>query len=152
MSTIKTRVLYYSTSWQMFMDNKLFGIGYGRFPREIRNYLAKLRSNSPESDFKISEYIDHPHNEILLWVSEGGVLPLIGFIILIISFIAMLSKCNRSNILLCFSLISPIGFHALFELPFFISVPHWIAILFLIYFLMRKIILKNSDPQRLPFC
>ena len=65
------------------MDKKVFGVGYGRFPREIRNYLAKLRSRSPESDFKISEYIDHPHNEMLLWVSEGGVAPLIGFIILI---------------------------------------------------------------------
>ena len=138
MSTIKTRVLYYSTSWQMFMDNKIFGVGYGRFPREIRNYLAKLRSKSPESDFKISEYIDHPHNEILLWVSEGGVAPLIGFIILIFSFIAMLSKRSRSDVFLCFSLISPIGFHAMFELPFFISVPHWITIIFLIYFFDEK--------------
>jgi len=138
MSTVKTRALYYSTSWQMFMDNKIFGVGYGRFPREIRNYLAKLRSKSPESDFKISEYIDHPHNEILLWVSEGGVAPLIGFIILIFSFIAMLSKRSRSDVFLCFSLISPIGFHAMFELPFFISVPHWITMIFLIYFFDKK--------------
>jgi len=134
MSTVNTRVLYYSTTWQMFIDNKVFGVGYGRFPREIRNNLAKLRAKSPDSDFKLSEYIDHPHNEILLWVSEGGVAPLIGFIILIFSFIVMILRRCRADVLLCFSLISPIGFHALFELPFFISVPHWITILFLIYF------------------
>ena len=134
MSTIKTRVLYYSTTWQMFMDNKIFGVGYGKFPREIRNYLAKLRASSSDADFRLSEYIDHPHNEILLWVSEGGIVPLAGFLILIFSFVSMISKKNKVDIFLCLSLISPIGFHAIFELPFFISVPHWISILFLIYF------------------
>jgi len=134
MSTVNTRVLYYSTTWKMFMENKVFGVGYGRFPREIRNNLAKLRARSPDLDFRLSEYIDHPHNEILLWVSEGGVAPLIGFMVFISSFIIMILKRDSSEILLCFSLISPIGFHALFELPFFISVPHWIIILFLIYF------------------
>ena len=134
MSPLKTRVLYYSTSWKMFIDNKVFGVGYGKFPREFRNNLAKLRSGSSNSNFKISEHVNHPQSEVLIWILEGGIAPLIGLIILIFSFLVMLSRRSRSDIMLCFSFISPIGFNALFELPFFISVPHWITIIFLIYF------------------
>ena len=47
-----------------------------------------------------SKNVLHPHNEFLFWLVEGGILPIIGFLIMIIGFIKMTLKGGRQALAL----------------------------------------------------
>ena len=132
-ATINTRLGIWSTTWMMIKDNPLTGVGYGYWEKKWRRYAVKRRKNEPDWDYRLHELLDHPHNEILLYVSEGGLAPAIAFIILIAGYFFLIGKFPLLIILPHIALISPIILHTIFEFPFRISVTHWIVILLLIF-------------------
>ena len=133
MSTINTRLGIWSTTWTMIKDNPLTGVGYGYWERKWREYAVERRQNDPDWDYRLRELLDHPHNEILLWVSEGGIIPAIAFLVLIAGYFFLIGKFPLLSILSHIALISPIILHTIFEFPFRLSVAHWIVVWLLIF-------------------
>jgi len=127
-------ILNYSSSWKIFLENKIIGVGYGKFTRSLRSYLAKNRAESDANIIKLDKYIAYPYNELLLWICEGGIIAIVALVISLFSLLTLIFRNKRSDIFLCLSLLSPILINMAFDLPFFISFPHWIIFLFLIYF------------------
>ena len=72
----------------MILEKPFAGFGYGNFEKNYREfYIQGLDNGSivkPPQNVLI-----HPHNEILLWVVEGGVIPLIGIILFIFSYLLL---------------------------------------------------------------
>ena len=82
--------------------------------------------------------MDHPHNELLFWTAEGGILPLIGILIIACSFLNMVWKTKLKRGWLYFTMLLPILVHTQLELPFYISTIHWFIFIFLIFMIDER--------------
>jgi len=132
--TVNTRIGMWEITFDIWKDNPLTGIGYGKWPRIFREYHAFRRANATGSDYFMGEYLDHPHNETLLWLSEGGIAPFLGLLIFAGGYLIMVFRLKWKNVLSCLALVMPIFLHTQFELPFDISLAHWIVFLTLCHF------------------
>ena len=133
-ATVNTRIDMWEITFDIWKDNPLTGIGYGKWPRIFREYHAFRRANATGSDYFMGEYLDHPHNETLLWLSEGGIAPFLGLLIFAGGYLIMVFRLKWKNVLSCLALVMPIFLHTQFELPFDISLAHWIVFLTLCHF------------------
>ena len=132
--TVNTRIDMWEITFDIWKDNPLTGIGYGKWPRIFREYHAFRRANATGSDYFMGEYLDHPHNETLLWLSEGGIAPFLGLLIFAGGYLIMVFRLKWKDVLSCLALVMPIFLHTQFELPFDISLAHWIVFLTLCHF------------------
>jgi len=132
--TVNTRIDMWEITFDIWKDNPLTGIGYGKWPRIFREYHAFRRANATGSDYFMGEYLDHPHNETLLWLSEGGIAPFLGLLIFAGGYLIMVFRLKWKDVLSCLTLVMPIFLHTQFELPFDISLAHWIVFLTLCHF------------------
>lgn len=123
--TINFRQLYWNHALSMVSQSPWFGHGYGSF-----EYTFLHDFYSPEN-FKagmpfMEENLDHPHNEILFWLHEGGIVAVIGLFIFAIGYLRSLFKCcgweKRISLL---ALVIPLLFHSMVEYPFYHSVTHF---------------------------
>jgi len=134
MESNSARIIFYKNSFNLFLDNPLFGNGYGSFRRKYREIDALRLSNDPDSNVKdFSEILDHPHNEILLWAAEGGILPVVGLLIIAGSYMIMIFRIKLKRSLSYLSLALPILLSTQVSLPFSQSLTHWITFLSIIY-------------------
>ena len=131
------RLSIYKVSLKIWKDHLILGSGYGTFLSTFRNYYAKERSSGSKVTSFGSANVLHPHNEFLFWLVEGGILPIIGFLIMIIGFIKMTLKRGRQALALigCFF---PILFHTQLEYPFYNSTIHLILFVFFIYLIDKE--------------
>ena len=133
----------YDITLDLWKENLISGIGYSNFSKKFREEIASRNKNKKDVNPSIlSQHWGHPHNEILLWVSEGGVSPLIGFIILLLSYLMMISRYKIKENILLIAILFPIFFHNQLEFPFRISLAHWIVFLIIIYVSHNEKLLK----------
>ena len=131
-STIFSRKTRYENTFQLWMQHPFLGIGYGNFKRKYREHHANRFANEP--GFTVREsFCDHPHNEILFWAVEGGIVPLIGLLLFAGAYLIMVFSIYWRNALAFMALVVPIFVHTQTELPFYISLVHWIIFLSLVY-------------------
>ena len=134
LSSINSRITIYDRTFKMWKDNQYYGVGYGRWPRIFREYSAAESLISNEKDYVGDSPYRHPHNEILLWISEGGMAPLFGLLIFTsVYLIRIFQLCRKRDTLSHLALVLPIFLHTQFEYPFDISLAHWIIFLTLVY-------------------
>jgi len=131
----KVRLSIYETTFQIWKNNPILGVGYGHFSKVCREYLASRHAN--ESDFEdygaLTGRWDHPHNELLLWASEGGIIPLIGILIMAGAYLIMIFRIHWKEAFTFLAILMPILIHTQVEYPFYHSLAHWIIFLTLLY-------------------
>lgn len=140
----------------MITQKPLLGWGYGGFEYSFQHFrLAKTPSEL------IIEITRHPHNELLLWWVEGGVVAFIGTLILLSCGLRLIRQAlhhdrARSLILkrpvneslaLCLVLL-PLALHTQTEYPFMLSAAHWAIFLLLLAQWDRQI---SVSTERLVF-
>lgn len=103
----------------------------------------------------MSEYVSHPHNEILYRLAESGLIGGAGLFILLAVFGYGLFKLGRERGGLYLSLLIPIGLHTQFGYPLYQSAAHWMLFLMLCYLpsshFTKSIPLKLNRAVRLFF-
>lgn len=122
------RTSIYIDSFDSIKRAPLLGHGYGSFGYTFREQQAlnfQKNSNSPQV-----YNLNHPHNELLLWTVEGGLMSLIPLIIILISS-ALLFRRNLSTLKLL-SVIFPISLHLFTEYPFYHSVASYLTFILLL--------------------
>ena len=122
------RTSIYIDSFDSIKRAPLLGHGYGSFGYTFREQQAlnfQKNSNSPQV-----YNLNHPHNELLLWTVEGGLVSLIPLIIILISS-ALLFRRNLSTLKLL-SVIFPISLHLFTEYPFYHSVASYLTFILLL--------------------
>ena len=126
------RKILYQLSYELYRENPIIGVGYGNYFSSFRHYYAQ-RKNEDSSVLSFTGNIDHPHNETLFWMVEGGIAPLIGLLIIAGGFLIMIWRAKSPEAWATAGLILPILIHTQLELPFYISLIHWFLFLFLLY-------------------
>jgi len=126
------RKILYQLSYELYRENPIIGVGYGNYFSSFRHYYAQ-RKNEDSSVLSFTGNIDHPHNETLFWMVEGGIAPLIGFLIIAGGFLIMIWRAKSPEAWATAGLVLPILIHTQLELPFYLSLIHWFLFLFLLY-------------------
>ncbi|MBF8224499.1 PglL family O-oligosaccharyltransferase [Halomonas sp. 328] len=132
------RLPVYLHSLKMILEEPLSGWGYGRFQHDFLHSFADWRASLPINqpvivDPIITQNYSHPHNELLLWGVEGGLLPMAA----ILAFGGwvlwrIIAHGPRGERLLYCALLLPLTLHAMTEYPFYHSIAHWLAFLLLL--------------------
>ncbi|WP_355662049.1 PglL family O-oligosaccharyltransferase [Halomonas salifodinae] len=132
------RVPVYLHSLTMILQEPLSGWGYGRFQHDFLHSFADWRASLPINqpvivDPIITQNYSHPHNELLLWGVEGGLLPMLA-ILAFGSWVLwrIIAHGPRGERLLFCALLLPLTLHAMTEYPFYHSIAHWLAFLLLL--------------------
>ncbi|MBD8214481.1 PglL family O-oligosaccharyltransferase [Erwinia persicina] len=131
----------------MIAEKPLLGWGYGGFEYSFQHF--RINQTPPTV---VTEIARHPHNELLLWWVEGGVVALLGMLLLVGAGIKLLTHahwrdrravaCGKSSageaLALCVALL-PIALHSQTEYPFYLSALHWLVFLLLLAMLDRLV-------------
>ncbi len=126
---VNARSFIYDLSWQTFKQKPIFGHGLGSFEKVFQE--AKI--DYPDSDKMGGQRYGHPHNELLFWMIEGGVISLLGIIVAMAVTLAALFRLGWRRGISYFALLFPISFHTQVELPFYLSSALWFLWLTLLY-------------------
>lgn len=162
-----SRLAMLRISWELIKQKPWFGSGYGSFEPAFSEMQIIF---SPT----ITEVVRHPHNELLLWLVEGGAVAGIGLVILLIGMVKLYARAwnqhklvsdyhlrslisegrhysGSKGLMLCVATI-PLLVHSLTEYPFYASTPHWVIFLFLMA-ITDMSLMKNDKKYRLnPQC
>ena len=119
------RKLYWSHLLTMLSQSPWLGHGYGSFEYTFLHDFYSPEHITPGMRL-MEENLDHPHNEVLFWLHEGGIVAVIGLLIFAVGYIRSLFKCaswaKRISLL---ALVLPLLFHSMVEYPFYHSVAHF---------------------------
>lgn len=137
------RIPVYLHSLKMILEEPLTGWGYGRFQYEFLHSFADWRAalprNQPEIvDPIITQTYAHPHNELLYWGIEGGLLPLLaligfgGWVLWWLLPLKSRARGPKGERLLLAALLLPLMIHSMLELPFYHSQAHWLMFMLLL--------------------
>lgn len=129
----QVRLIYWAHSLDMLARAPWFGVGYGNFEAGfVNDYYAipQVISGVPT----IEQNLSHPHNEILYWLVEGGIVGFAGLLLMGIGWWCMLRRHSRTLRLALFFLPFPLLFHAMVEYPFYHSTAHWLVLIWLLWF------------------
>jgi O-antigen polymerase len=130
----------------MLIEKPFTGYGYGRFEAEYIVYTA--RQHQLNGNYKPGlASMDHPHNELLYWGVEGGLLPLLAIVLAAVFVLARLSRAKKGTRLAMFGLFVPIVLHSQLEYPFYHSAIHWITFVILLYWVDQR----TSSYQQVSF-
>jgi O-antigen polymerase len=130
------RLNFYSHSWQMIKEQPLMGYGYGGFEKNyLITYAEQVKSGNLPA---IGTDLTHPHNEILFWAVEGGIVPIIAILLLATCFIRLLLPFRFTHAMALLALVIPIAVHTQTEYPLYHSALHWLVLLVLVFYIDQK--------------
>ena len=134
LSSFGTRPTIYITSLKMFFDEPFFGHGIGSFAKQYLIYQGEVLKANPQAgaEFRLS----HPHNEPLYWAVELGIVSALAFVLLL--FIWLVSLMRGTIDPSIFFVATPLLLQSLLELPFYHSVPHFLAFFVLLVAAMNE--------------
>ncbi|TWX70679.1 hypothetical protein ESZ36_03170 [Colwellia demingiae] len=141
---ISIRFTFYTVSIDMFKEKPLLGYGYGGFERSFIDHFNKYAIKHPEIGNTITR-LSHPHNEVLFWVVEGGIVALFAFIFLTIGYITTWLTPPKIQGLALLALIFPILLHNQLEFPFYSSVSHWLVFLIMLWLVDIYALAENKE-------
>ncbi|ASJ98127.1 PglL family O-oligosaccharyltransferase [Shewanella marisflavi] len=131
------RPAIYSISYHIFNTNWLAGTGYGSFESVFLKAQANYH-NFVNINLPWVYNLEHPHNEILLWAIEGGVLTTISIFAYLTFVLIKLANRGWRELLFYFGILFPISFHTQTELPFYHAAILWISLLTCLYIMDRE--------------
>lgn len=143
---------------RMIAEKPLSGWGYGGFEYQFMHY--RINQVPPTL---VTEIASHPHNELLLWWVEGGVVALLGMGLIVSGGVGLVIRTCRQDrlelthgsrrhagepIALCIVLL-PMALHTQLEYPFYLSVIHFMVFLMVLATLESQVSIR-SDRMLLP--
>lgn len=148
-----TRLGIYNISFNLIGEQPLFGYGIGSFGRVFQYARPDFYVEHPDAVLN-EQYVSHPHNEILFWLVEGGVIAGIGLLIVLIGILLVLKRLGWKRGGAYAAMLLPIGLHTQVELPLHVSASFWFLLLFLLVVIfnnngVRDVNLVLSQSARL---
>ncbi|PSW60410.1 ligase [Photobacterium kishitanii] len=120
-------------TYEMFTSKPLTGYGYGKFEAAYITQTALWHHQDSQQYPAGVASLDHPHNELLYWAAEGGIIPLLGLILAALAVLVSIKKAPNGTQLALVGLFFPIVLHTQLEYPFYHSLAHWIVFIILIF-------------------
>lgn len=144
------RLIILQDTLKMIAARPFLGWGYGSFEFSFQHFRAAQHLSTLGLGV-----VRHPHNEILLWWVEGGMVALCGMLVLIAAGAHVLWRACRIFLtkyghkssplpLALIGILLPMLLHTQTEFPFTSSAPHWAVFLMLAALLAGQL---NITPQ-----
>lgn len=127
------RIMMYDSSLELFLEKPLLGYGIGQFQPVWHQKKAEYLTEHPNSAI-LQPRLSHPHNELLYWAVEGGLVALSGIVVLALAFLKVCANLGWQRGGAYLVLLLPITLHTQVELPFYISQLHWLLFVIIIAF------------------
>ena len=122
------RLMILRETGRMIAEHPVFGWGYGGYVWHFSHFIAD-RAVPIDNGIRV---IPHPHNEILYWWVEGGVVALLGLVMMAwAGGVIFLRRTTRSRLSLLCCLL-PLLLHTQVEYPFYQSTAHWLTFILLL--------------------
>ncbi|EEX93386.1 hypothetical protein VIOR3934_01220 [Vibrio orientalis CIP 102891 = ATCC 33934] len=121
----------------MLIEKPFTGYGYGRFEPEYIVYTARQHQLNERYKPGLAA-MDHPHNELLYWGVEGGLIPILAILLAATLVLVRIVQTTRGTRLALFALFVPIVLHSQLEYPFYHSAIHWITFVILLYWVDQR--------------
>ncbi|WP_421864144.1 Wzy polymerase domain-containing protein [Motiliproteus sp.] len=125
------RRMMYDSSLELILEKPIFGHGIGRFQPVWHDKKATYLEAHPDAAI-LAPRLSHPHNELLYWGVEGGLIALSGIVVLTLAFLKVCFGLGWQRGGAYLALLLPITLHTQVELPFYISQLHWLLFISLI--------------------
>jgi O-antigen polymerase len=143
------RLVHYSNSWDMIKKHPVIGYGYGGFAKNhLINTAERVKNNKSKPEHAD---LTHPHNEILFWAVEGGIIPIIAILLLAVAFIRLLGAFKLTRAMALAALVAPIIVHTQTEYPLYHSALHWLVLLVLIFYIDSQSVSSRQKQFRPTF-
>lgn len=133
----EARMGIYKITFDELIKSPLTGHGIGTFARVWQNAKPAFYAEFPDATLP-SQRVSHPHNELILWLLEGGLIAAAGLVLFLLGVLLTLYKLPSSRRYAYAALLLPIGLHTQVELPFYISALHWFVFIILIFILLHS--------------
>jgi O-antigen polymerase len=130
------RLGIYSISVDLIKDRPLFGYGIGSFPRVWQYAKPTFFAEHPDAKLP-TQFVSHPHNELMFWLVEGGVTAVLGLLAVVVGVLMSLTKLPKQRALLSAAMLLPIALHTQVELPLYVSALPWFVFLVILFVLFR---------------
>ncbi|WP_290703434.1 O-antigen ligase family protein [Amphritea sp.] len=131
-----SRINIYKISFEVFKLQPVTGHGIGSFQKVWHDQKVDYLKHFPEANLP-AERLSHPHNELMFWMVEGGIVAISGILISVLAILYASFSCGWRRGLSYIALLIPIGLHTQVELPFYISNIPWFLLLVLIFVILR---------------
>lgn len=145
------RLGMYSIAVDVYKEKPVFGHGIGSFVGVWQFGKPAFYAEHPDGILP-NALVTHPHNEIILWLIEGGLLAGLGLMLFLLAVFLALKKLPFSRRYAYAGLLLPIALHTQIELPFYSSSLHWFAFLILLFVLMspfqRRYVIRLSTAMK----
>lgn len=113
----------YPVSAELFAEKPLSGWGIGTFQHTYTERLAHHYSLGSDYDYHWTA-MSHPHNELLFWGVEGGLLPVLGLMTIALWYSFVVWRRGDVSHKAMWIAALPIVLHTQTELPLYLSAPH----------------------------
>ena len=122
----------YEHSLRMIAEKPIAGWGYGRFQHDFLHSHADWRT-AEQGRAPLREHYTHPHNELLYWGIEGGLLPMLALLAFALWIgWRVIAHGPGGEKWLLLALLVPLSVHSMLELPFYHSLAHWLVMLLIL--------------------
>ncbi len=148
------RLLILDGTLKMIVSKPILGWGYGGFEYSFQHFRASQHLSTLSLGV-----VRHPHNEILLWWVEGGLVSLSGLLVLFYAGIKIIKRAwhaldaqaHKDKYRGCFPLLvivvlTPMLLHTQTEYPFILSTPLWLIFLLLLAMLQSQFNVSTPPP------
>ncbi|WP_322803211.1 PglL family O-oligosaccharyltransferase [Vibrio alfacsensis] len=139
------RTYTFPQALDMLIEKPFTGYGYGKFESEYMLYTARQHALNEHYPAGLPS-MDHPHNELLYWGVEGGLLPILGIMLAMAIVLHRISQAKRGTRLALLALFIPIILHSQLEYPFYHSFVHWIIFIILLYWVDQRVSQYHQAP------
>jgi O-antigen polymerase len=142
------RVSFWQVSWAVGLDAPWFGHGLGSFSEVYHpEYVAQVRSGVEHLH---TNYLNHPHNETLLWWVETGAIGLVMVILPWVISIWFLGIWKNPAAFLFMAALGPMLLHSQTEFPLHTSGVHWLLAGMIIVSTMRRDLIPEREMALKP--
>ncbi|MCR9984221.1 PglL family O-oligosaccharyltransferase [Vibrio diabolicus] len=132
------RAYTFPQTLDMVIEKPFTGYGYGKFESEYMLYTARQHALNESYPAGLPA-MDHPHNELLYWGVEGGLLPILGIFLAMALVLYRIYQAKRGTRLALLALFIPIVLHSQLEYPFYHSLVHWLIFVILLYWVDQRV-------------
>ncbi|WP_333012617.1 PglL family O-oligosaccharyltransferase [Kluyvera sichuanensis] len=122
------RLFILQHTWQMIAQHPMVGWGYGGFSWSFAHFLVDHGIPLTRGVYGLS----HPHNDVLFWWVEGGIVALGGLLVMAYGGVKLLLTKTCAKKWAILGCLVPILMHTQLEYPLYQSPVHWLLVLLLL--------------------
>ncbi len=131
-----SRAFIFPQVLRMIAENPLLGVGYGNFEASYNLFAANLYASGITENAGYPN-LHHPHNELLYWGAEGGIIALFALLLAAWYVLKSILRAPKGHRLVLVGLFFPIVLHTQTEYPFYHSIIHFVVFVLVIYLVDR---------------